>query len=315
MQEPGAYNTGVYQTFGPNGTAVDYRGAGYTKSKSGMTKGGSIAPRPWALYVLPILMFTLISAFITYAFHHSHNLCWMIIVVCAIFSVLMVVLGSAVGELDRSTPILQWLGLLCICAVFMGVVTGFANYSWYMKTYWVIEESREYYNVLPSEPAGAHADAGKIRFADSARIDTTKAVGYKSGHIYCVAPIMDTYSGSRVEFWAVGTDCCKKRSSFSCDDAATADVFGGLVVQDSSFIGQKSNFDFYHLAVKEAQASYDLASASEPLFVRWVADPDALQAQMFVDGTYWLSIFVGFYTLVNLLFAWTTNRFFLSQKR
>merc|ERR1719159_1832451 len=72
------------------------------------------------------------------------------------------------------------------------------------------EEAREYHNVLPSEPAAAHADAGKITFAEAARIDTTKAVGYKAASTYCVAPILDPSSNNRVE--------SPPHSPYSCSD-------------------------------------------------------------------------------------------------
>ena len=36
---------------------------------------------------------------------------------------------------------------------------------------------------------------------------------------YCVAPILDPSSTTRVEFWAVGMDCCAERGDFQCGDA------------------------------------------------------------------------------------------------
>ena len=45
-------------------------------------------------------------------------------------------------------------------------------------------------NVLPSELAAAHQDAGVIQFASSATVDISKSAGFKDNRLYCVAPIL-----------------------------------------------------------------------------------------------------------------------------
>merc|ERR1719160_1819178 len=99
-----------------------------------------------------------------------------------------------------------FLGILTLIAVVAGNIVGVYIYSQFFLQYWAYDMNRTYTNVLPSEPAAAHADAGIIKFASSARIDTTKAVGYKSGKVYCVAPVMDETQTPRVEYWAAGYD-------------------------------------------------------------------------------------------------------------
>jgi len=100
------------------------------------------------------------------------------------------------------------LGLLSLFAVINAVLCGNYNYWNHMFQYWSYDENRAYTNVLPTEPAASHADAGKIVFADTARVDTTRAVGFKMSTVYCVAPILDDTQLDRVEYWAAGTDCC-----------------------------------------------------------------------------------------------------------
>merc|ERR1719235_1022190 len=129
----------------------------------------------------------------------------------------------------------QWfmfLGTLGFVAVIFGTLAGLYNYHTHMFQYWSYDENRSYTNVLPSEPAAAHGDAGKMVFANTARVDTTRAVGYKAGTTYCVAPILDDAQLDRVEYWAAGIDCCPSRGDFVCDDAWNPKAKSGVVVMD-----------------------------------------------------------------------------------
>merc|ERR1719247_1828866 len=94
---------------------------------------------------------------------------------------------------------------------FCGTLAGFYNYNALMSEFWAYEETRVYTNVLPSKPAKAFTDAGVIMFSSNAKVDLTKAVGYRSGTMYCVAPILGTQPAKAVEYWAVGTDCCAQQ--------------------------------------------------------------------------------------------------------
>lgn len=254
------------------------------------------------LFVLPWLMFTFIMLLFTFAYFHDPVVCWTGSLVCVVLACIFGSLGSA--EQRQYT----FLAILCLLAVASSTLLGMINCSWHMAPYFFYEEAREYHNVLPSEPAAAHGDAGKLLFASVAKIDTTKAVGYKVGDVYCVAPIMDSYSGARVEYWAVGVNCCEQRGGFSCDDAMkeSNSARGGLVVQDVGLFRQ-SPFDYYHKAVHTAEAQYDLVSSSEPLFVRWVADPDELQNGFFLSGVGNLAGWTCFYGALNAGLAYLAN--------
>merc|ERR1719231_1169470 len=91
------------------------------------------------------------------------------------------------------------IGVLCVCACVAGSLAGLFNYYTFMYQYWSIDEGQTYTNVLPTEPAASHADAGKIVFSSTSRVDTTRALGYKVGTVYCVAPILDDTQFDRVE--------------------------------------------------------------------------------------------------------------------
>merc|ERR1719252_176444 len=223
-------------------------------------------------FLLPWLMFVLVMMLFTYGYHHIPGLVWSTVCLLSCFSLIFIFTTPGEGAEGRSAVS---LGFLCGFAIVLSTLAGLHNYGTNMEQYWMYEEAREYHNVLPSEPAAAHADAGKITFAEAARIDTTKAVGYKAASTYCVAPILDPSSNNRVEFWAVGLDCCAPRGEFNCDDAAK----------------------------EGAEAANDLVSAMEPIFVRWVKDPAAVQASFFAAGTGALFGYCILHLVANILLA------------
>lgn len=243
----------------------------------------------------------------TYGYHHIPGLVWSTVCLLACFA-LIFVFSSPMDAGGRSAVS---LGVLCAFAIVLGVLGGLHNYGNHMEQYWLYEEAREYHNVLPSEPAAAHADAGKITFAEAARIDTTKAVGYKAASTYCVAPILDPSSSNRVEFWAVGLDCCAPRGEFNCDDATkegTEAAHGGLVVfntgSGSLATSEYRHYEYFSKAVKESEAANDLVSSAEPIFVRWVKDPESVQASFFSAGNWAVIGYCVLHGAANAGLAW-----------
>merc|ERR1719265_981909 len=134
----------------------------------------------------------------------------------------------------KTRPWWLFLGLLSLFAILFSVLCGQYNYWMHMFPYWSYDENRSYQNVLPTEPAEAHSDAGKIQFSHTARVDTSRAVGYKSGVVYCVSPILDDTQLDRVEYWAAGTNCCPARGDFLCDDTWNPKAKSGVVVLDTA---------------------------------------------------------------------------------
>merc|ERR1719453_1774856 len=213
----------------------------------------------------------------TFLYHHFAEWVW-------ILSGLLAAVGLGLVLTNQSGPE-RSLGALIFFAVVFACVAGQHNYTSHMSVYFNYNESREFTDVLPSEPAAAHADAGKITFASVATVDTTKSVGYKRGQTYCVAPIMEPAGGQRVEFWAVGLNCCSGRNDFRCGDAGDPTVKGGVVLMEwdtNSLL--PTDHEMYLKAVKQADAAFDLVSASEPIFIYWTKDPNAYQASMSSAG-------------------------------
>jgi hypothetical protein len=247
------------------------------------------------LIFLPWLTFVLLCFLYAYVYHHFREVVWLASVG---FIALAAIFMSLSSRMDGRWY--SFLGILTLIAVVAGNIVGVYIYSQFFLQYWAYDMNRTYTNVLPSEPAAAHADAGIIQFAASARIDTTKAVGYKSGQVYCVAPVMDETQTSRVEYWAAGDDCCKQRADFTCDSAADPSAQQGVVIFDANSWFFQSRREYYELAVKQAEAAYDIVSAPDPIFIRWVSNGKEVQTEFAYYGKAFLVSAGAVYLLVSV---------------
>lgn len=291
---------------GPAGGTAPAQGA-YANSGYA-TKGGyqSNAANLILLVLAPWVTFLFVLALFTYGYYHNAEFTW---VACGFLAAVSI---TMVATSNRDATSSSALGVLVLFAVVFGVLAGLYNYEAHMGPYWNYDESREYTNVLPSEPAASFMDAGKIQFANAARVDTTESVGYKHGDTYCVAPIKDANSGSRVEFWAVCVNQCGGRRDFRCDDASDPAARGAVTLSDHSTF-MPGQMEYFKRAVKEAEASFDLVSSSEPMFVRWLKDPDTYQKDMFDAGTGHFVLFLFVYFVFNGVLAMQAN-YLLNRK-
>jgi hypothetical protein len=263
-----------------------------------------------ALIVLPWLVFLTVSILFALCYHHYYLVVWLVVLGLFMASVTCMMLDSA-----QSRPWWLFLGLLSLFALLFGSLCGQYNYWMHMFPYASYDENRSYLNVLPTEPAEAHADAGKIVFAHTSRVDTSRAVGFKSGSTYCVAPILDDTQGDRVEYWAAGVDCCPARGDFNCDDSWNPKARSGVVILDTStgdasissgdssfgFTLFRSRRDYYLKAVREAESNFLLTSADYPLFVRWVGDPQMIQDDYWRNGVGYLVATICIYLLISII--------------
>jgi len=269
------------------------RSAGSPKSPT----GGSNSMGMVVLMALPWLMFLLNVLVFSFMYHHYWTLVWGVIIGGFVLSMFFFTLN------DRARMGGSWyyfLGVLCVLACTWGTVGGLYNYYTNMFQYWSYDENRAYTNVLPSEPAAGHADAGKIVFSSSARIDTTRAVGYKSGSTYCVAPILDDSQVDRVQYWAAGIDCCPMRGDFNCDDAWNPKARSGVVVLESNQF-MVSKHAMYLKAVHMAVTAFGLVAAKEPMLLRWVADPQSIQDGFWRGGIGFIAAVACIYLLLSII--------------
>jgi len=240
------------------------------KPRSGSgRKGESITSQVdfWVILLIPAIAFNVISVLYNFLFYqHWH---WVIIV--TIFA--LVVCFLLISLRDRKKTYLP-LGISMSASVLLGTFLGLYCYDTYGIFINFYKNSRTYTNVVPSEPSASVADAGRLVFTDESTVDGTKSVGYAApnGVKYCIAPIKDFSDTARVEFWAVGVDCCGWESEFTCDASTDPEAHGGIVVFDNMGLFNPSNRDWYQLTMKKAEAEFDLVSVAKPVYVRWVAN-------------------------------------------
>jgi len=216
--------------------------------------------------------------------------------------------------MSRKAWVMQ-LGHIVMFSIVAGVIAGLFNEYSNMAYYHKYVALNEYSNVLPTAPIMGILDAGVLHFAGSAVIDTQRAAGFKSfttpGTTFCVAPVLDSTftSTDEVGIWAVGTNCCGKRSSFTCDDVDGASKSAVVMLPAEEVLPEwltsvgvgATHFEDFSAAIKLASATYGTAIAREVRYVRWIAD-----TQHYIDQYYWRGLqFAGdaSVTAIGLLFT------------
>jgi len=234
----------------------------------------SLALQPWLCFTFIVLLYVLL-------YHHVSIL---------VNFFVLVVIAMALGMIFARSGA---MGFLLLVAAMMAALMGLVAYQTYLRPYWACREYRAYTNVLPTESADGHADAGKITFTRGTRVDTSRAVGFKNRHTYCVAPVMDETSNGRAEFWAAGMDCCAAREDMWCGDVRKEGARSGIVLLPEPSIFDHwvpSDMEMYNRAVKLAAAQYELTTPTDPVFVQWVADAEEGQAAFAWGALYFFII-------------------------
>lgn len=237
------------------------------------------------LYIVPCLFSLVLYVLFANVYHRA----WHVVLTLAVSAFITLIV---VAYLRSDIPFHFWLAAFSLFAVCTTTLVGVLSYHMVLSEYWLLYDSNTYTNILPSEPASGYADAGKLVFADGTRVDATKALGYKDGDTYCVAPIVDDLEPALVEFWAVGRNCCGARGSFECDDAWDRKARSGVV----AFGGREK----YSAAMRMAEAAYGIASAETPVLVHWVVEPEQIETKSWRIG---ISIMLVGLLIQQLLFA------------
>lgn len=158
----------------------------------------------------------------------------------------------------------------CWLAVLLGAVCGMHAEEKYMSHFYAMTFGREYTSVAANTRGAAYTDAGSVTFGSSSNVDIVQSVGFKSGHNYCVAPVLDTNQGRKsVAFWAIGYDCCDARGNFDCGDGTTTSRKGARAPPDGVFYKDTGMF---MKAVEQASAVYDLDIDDHVILLHWVKD-------------------------------------------
>lgn len=259
----------------------------------GLLELSSIVVVPWLVCVTICYMFAVI-------YHAAPGAVWLIILVGLVVCMSMI-RNDHQKDYREHGLVDSSVAHLCLVAIFLSTFFGVVAYQGFYSKYWLSHNSHSYANVLPSEAAAAYGDAGKLIFSEDARLVVSKSLGYKDGSVYCIAPIQDD-ADSKVQFWAAGYDCCGARGSFSCDDAWDNKAHAGVVLQpEPKFLE----------AVHQAQAAFGLEAAKEPVFVRWVVDPERVELKNFLFGN---GILVGTCLVFLVLLATFGTSLNLNQR-
>eukprot|EP00397_Hematodinium_sp_SG-2012_P023362 GEMP01024266.1.p1 GENE.GEMP01024266.1~~GEMP01024266.1.p1 ORF type:complete len:468 (+),score=57.22 GEMP01024266.1:91-1494(+) len=159
---------------------------------------------------------------------------------------------------------------------FVAICSGMMLYDTYVVTSRLASEGKHFVGVSPRSHAAGYRDAGTIEFAPLAVLDLERAVGYKSGSTYCAAPIVQDYTDTTpVQFWAIGTNCCSSRGTFTCA-SQTYPLYGSVVQQlpvSNSRVDWPwgTAYDQYSRAVDMASA--DISTNLIPIFVSLGSPP------------------------------------------
>mmetsp|Transcript_34571 Transcript_34571/g.75718 ORF Transcript_34571/g.75718 Transcript_34571/m.75718 type:complete len:331 (-) Transcript_34571:79-1071(-) len=204
----------------------------------------------------------------------------------------------------------RWRAVTVVALMMLayGMVSGYVLRRLYFDAYHAFDENQLYSNLLAEEPARAHSDAGILRFAIGTQVDIASGAGYVEGHQYCVAPVVnDANNLPKVEYWAVGTDCCAEPRGFHCDDSLVSTALAGVVVRPkpNTLLWRLLGVDpwrMYEKARKVAQTRYNLVSADQALFVRWVTHPGVIHTELLAHGLGGMMVVLGF-GLVVCFFA------------
>lgn len=182
---------------------------------------------------------------------------------------------AAAGSADQEP---SWMffcfatGVLAWCSA-----VGFGEYNYYhnMLAVYDITNLNTYPLVNPAQSSGRQLmDAGRVIFTEGTKLDLTKAIGFKSSNVYCVAPV--SISGSSAsptselatyDFWAVGINCCNGLASdYHCGEYHNPHVHAGV-----RFL-RNDQYPMFKLAVQQAEAAFGI-KAAHPIFLRWTQDP------------------------------------------
>mmetsp|Transcript_35287 Transcript_35287/g.109934 ORF Transcript_35287/g.109934 Transcript_35287/m.109934 type:complete len:461 (+) Transcript_35287:171-1553(+) len=260
---------------------------------------------PWLVFMWELLVWLLLR-------HYSPDSCTVLTVLLAIASCVLVVLWTF-GKRFGPVSLLP-LGALCLVAVVSATLLGDVGWHGYWRQYWWLQTGNRNEHNSASTPAAGMIDSAVIGFWDEAKkrtmngtyVDYLKGAGYKDKHYYCVAPILSptTAEGTivRVNFWAVGMDCCQRSGSFHCDDSRRADAGYGVAMLDDGFPCPDCHEQKFKAAINKAEALHNLVSTKGAVMVRWVRSPSSTGMHMLLQAILFIVVsgFVAFFVLAFL---------------
>lgn len=238
------------------------------------------------LVCLPYLVYVLILTAVLFLRHYNLELTCLLISMLAAAACLSIV-ASFNGKAIARAP-LGLLGILCLVAVALGVVTGDLGWRRVFRQFWWSRTGFNYQDETIQTPSDARSDAYSMNFNrkdKQAKVDTERSAGYRSSHTFCAAPVLDRQmvvgQYNRVNYWAIGIDCCSPIGSFWCDDSRDSAATIGIVALDGGIGCAGCYRDEFRQAINKAEANYGLVSGgSKIIAVQWVKSLDSFNSRL-----------------------------------
>lgn len=225
-----------------------------------------------------------------------------------------IVLGTTTHK--HSKKPLFALGCLVLLSVIMALTVCENGWNECWRQWWWMHTGNKV-GASASTPAQARSDASVIAF-DTAKqgtawtsVDAGRAAGYRKGDIYCAAPILDPNITLgdiiRVEFWAIGINCCNDFGSFTCDAAREISGSIGVVMKGDGMPCAGCHANEFRLAALKAAGMNRMVSAPGAMYVRYVSNAkkiEDLYIAKCVSSVFW-SLLLG--VVVFGLLGFLTN--------
>lgn len=224
-----------------------------------------------------------------------------------------IVLGVTTHKTSK-TPFFA-IGCLMMIAVFLGIYACANGWNEEWRQWWWMHTGNKM-GATAGTPAEARSDSAVVTF-DTVKngtawtsVDSNRAAGYRRGDIYCAAPILDPTTAlgdiERVNFWAIGINCCNDFGSFTCD--SSREVLGGgvgVVMKGGGMPCYDCHANEFRLAALKAAGVNGMVSAPGALYVRYVSNSDTIEnlyLSKCVFSFFW-SLILGllFFSLIGFL--------------
>lgn len=198
---------------------------------------------------------------------------------------------------------LSFLAMSMLVAFIFGVIFGDLNFQVFMQAAADLSQLNTYHNVSTAILKGQQLmDAGMVTFMPGTKLDVSKSMGFKSGRMYCAAPIVSPNNVTQTyDFWAVGTDCCTAgHPDFHCRNFNNLQADGGVRLMN------EQERPFFRLAVQQAEATYNI-TAAHPLFFEWAVQPTVQAEERVKAGCHQFLMFaLGYMFVQAVLVVWVT---------
>eukprot|EP00405_Crypthecodinium_cohnii_P059534 CAMPEP_0206634592 /NCGR_PEP_ID=MMETSP0325_2-20121206/70122_1 /ASSEMBLY_ACC=CAM_ASM_000347 /TAXON_ID=2866 /ORGANISM="Crypthecodinium cohnii, Strain Seligo" /LENGTH=724 /DNA_ID=CAMNT_0054160395 /DNA_START=159 /DNA_END=2333 /DNA_ORIENTATION=- len=270
---PGLRSTLALAGWNPRDSIDTSQASSYSAAASRVGRGNYLQKAasvlmPWVVFVTTIGLFLL-------TYEDSPRSVWAWVLACGCVSGAITVAGllgpPGSGQL--------WLGVWCSASLFMAVCFGRLLSEDMVGPYRSVHSGARLRTVDPTVAPETAMDldfenlnktATSLEFSELSVVDDARTIGYVThGHIYCVAPVVSPQAPDlRIQYWAVGTDCCEQRTNFDCGSARMP----WLSRQAVSYPSLEDNH--YRKAIAMAAAVHGTRSSDELRLVHFVPDID-----------------------------------------